>query len=65
MKNDFYNGSGCRDMTAYQAISNVDSQERARELISKIYKLCHEYGFKLESRLVIRDKITNRKYGGR
>lgn len=65
MKNDYYNGSGCRDMTAYHAINNIDSEERARKLISKINKLCYEYGFAMESRLVIRDKRTNRKYGGR
>ena len=41
-----YNDSGCRDMTAYEALRNVQREER-RNLITAIKALAKERGYKI------------------
>ena len=41
-----YNDSGCRDMTAYEALRNVQREER-RNLIAAIKALAKERGYKI------------------
>lgn len=41
-----YNDSGCRDMTAYEALRNVQREER-RNLIAAIKALAKEHGYKI------------------
>lgn len=58
------NSSGCWDLTAYQAIRNVDreadAERRYKKLLSAIFCICDLAGFHIEERLVIRDKKTNK-----
>lgn len=60
MNRDKFNSSGCKDLTAYKAIENIESEERLRKLLKKIFRLCELYGFHLEERLVLRDKKTGK-----
>ena len=41
-----YNDSGCRDMTAYEALRNVQREER-RNLIAAIKALAKDHGYKI------------------
>lgn len=60
MKKDKLNASGCKDLTAYKAIENIEAEERLNALLKKIFRLCDYYGFHLEGRLVLRDKRTGK-----
>ena len=59
-KNEKYNASGCKDLTAYDAIENIEMEKRLNALLKKIFRLCDNYGFHLEGRLVLRDKKTGK-----
>lgn len=64
-KNDpRYNASGYMDMTAYEAIRNVDreaaSEARFKKLLSTIFYICDLAGFRIEGRLTVRDKKTGK-----
>ena len=41
-----FNDSGCKDMTAYEALRNVQREER-RNLISAIKSLAKERGYRI------------------
>ena len=43
-----YNDSGCKDMTAYEAVRNVQREER-RSLINDIKQMARERGYKVVS----------------
>ncbi len=60
MKNPKLNGSGCKDLTAYQAIENIESERRLKKLLAEIFQLCDKAGFHLEERIVLRDKKTGK-----
>ena len=60
MKNPKLNASGCKDLTAYKAIENVESEKRLKSLLAEIFRLCEIYGFHLEDRIVLKDKKTGR-----
>lgn len=45
---DKYNDSSCRDMTAYEALRNIQREER-RNLIAAIKALANEHGYKVVS----------------
>lgn len=60
MNREKYNASGCKDMTAYEAIRNIDSEERFKRLLAGIFRLCEFYGFHLEERVVLKDKKTGK-----
>lgn len=54
------NESGCLDLTAYEAIKEVQERERVRKLIGCINRVCELSDFSLEERLVLRDNRTGR-----
>ena len=63
MRNDDrYNASGCKDLTAYEAIRNIEREDAARfkRLLATIFYICDLAGFHLEERLVLRDKKTGK-----
>lgn len=60
MRNPKYNGSGCKDLTAYEAIENIESEERLKRLLAHIFRLCDIAGFHVEERIVLRDKKTGK-----
>lgn len=55
-----YNPSGCKDLTAYEAIENVESEIRFKKVLAQIFRLCESNGFRLEGRIVLRDKKTGK-----
>ena len=60
MKNEKLNASGCKDLTAYEAIRNIDGEKRFKKLLANIFRICDIYGFHLEGRIVVRDKKTGK-----
>jgi hypothetical protein len=58
------NASGCWDLTAYEAIRNVDreadAERRYKKLLSTIFYICDLAGFHIEGRITIRDKKTGK-----
>jgi hypothetical protein len=60
MRKDKYNASGCKDMTAYEAIENIESEDRFKRLLAGIFRLCELSGFHLEGRIVVKDKKTGK-----
>lgn len=67
-KIEFKNPEGYADPTPYQALRNIELQERdsaddyAYRVIKNILVSLDLYGFKLVGRLHIQDKITGREY---
>ena len=62
-KNDIYNASGCKDVTAYKAVKKSDEDaeyERFHKLLGCIFRICEIAGFQIEEHLVIRDKRTGK-----
>ena len=55
-----YNSSGCKDLTTYYALNNIEADERFRNFLKEVFKLSHRYGFRLESRIVVTDKKTGK-----
>lgn len=58
-KDLFYNGSGCADPTAYNAIRKVEhdqSAENANRLIKEIETLISDNGFVLLNRIELKDE---------
>ena len=60
------NLSGCMDMTAYEAINNVSKEEwnerRVKKVLATIYNVCELAGFRVESRIVLKDKKTGKEW---
>ena len=58
------NASGYMDLTAFEAIKNVDreadAEKRYKKLLSTIFYICDLAGFHIEGRLEIRDKKTGK-----
>ena len=67
-KIEFKNPEGYADPTPYQALRNIEIQERdsaddyAYRVIKNILVSLDLYGFKLIERLHIQDKMTGREY---
>ena len=61
-KRDMYNSSGCRDLTSYLALRNIESEERFKEFLREVFKLSERYGFHIESRIAVTDKKTGKKW---
>lgn len=62
-----YNGSGCKDPTAYEVIKTEDARERAERLrltrlIDCIKTLIELTGFELTDRIRLRDKASGKEY---
>lgn len=62
MKNpEMYNPSGCKDLTPYEAIRNVEKEEkRVKKVITTILNICDLAGFRLEGRIVLKDNRTGK-----
>lgn len=57
------NGSGYYDPTAYEAICRVDAeQKRVSNIIKELHKICHEHGYSVEGRIVLKNKKTGRTW---
>lgn len=58
------NASGYMDLTAYEAIRNVEreaeAEERFKKLLNTIFSIADLAGFHIEGRLTIRDKKTGK-----
>lgn len=58
------NASGYMDLTAFEAIRNVDreaeAEKRYKKLLSTIFYICDLAGFHIEGRLTIRDKKSGK-----
>jgi hypothetical protein len=54
---EILNGSGCKDLTAYEAIKHV---ERLKKLLMMIFDICELAGFHVEGRIVLKDKKTGK-----
>lgn len=58
------NASGYLDLTAYEAIRNVDreadAERRYKKLLSTIFYICDLAGFHIEGRITIKDKKTGK-----
>lgn len=53
-KDDRYNSSGCKDMTAYEAMKNIKKEERKR-LIEKLNEVAKEHGYKIISDIRLKE----------
>ena len=60
MNNEKFNASGCKDLTAYEALENIESEKRLRKLLPQIFRLGEKSGFHLEGRSVLRDVKTGK-----
>lgn len=58
------NASGYMDLTAYEAIGNVEreaeAEERFKKLLNTIFYICELAGFRIEGRIVLQDKKTGK-----
>ncbi len=55
------NASGCLDLTAYEAIKNIDKEsERFHKLLATIFSICELSDFAIEGRIVLKDKRTGK-----
>ncbi|HOA84380.1 MAG TPA: hypothetical protein PKN66_10550 [Thermodesulfovibrio thiophilus] len=66
-RNPMFNGSGCKDPTAYYAIGNVIKEEkeldkRVHNLINVLKFIIDWAGFELINRIEIRDKKTGKEF---
>lgn len=66
-KNPMFNSSGCKDLTAFEAISHVTKEEnelekRVHNLIKVLKHIIDLAGFELISRIEIKDKKTRKEF---
>lgn len=61
-RNDKYNSSGCKDLTAYQALRNIESEQRLKKFLKEVFKLSDKYGFHVDERIVVTDRRTGKKW---
>ena len=55
------NSEGYTDLTAYQAIKNVDKEdEKFQKLLHTIFDTCELAGFEIEGRITLVNKKTGR-----
>lgn len=60
MDNEKYNGSRCKDLTAYQALNNIDEEHRVKKLILTIFYIVGLAGYEVEGRITLRNKRTGK-----
>ena len=59
------NASGCSDLTAYNAIQNIDEEEEEfKKLLRTLRYICNVAGFEFDGRVCIRNKESGRVYNG-
>lgn len=59
------NGSGCTDMTAYEAIKKVDrasleESDRFHNLLDALFYIIDTAGFEVEGRIILKDLTTGK-----
>ena len=55
------NASGCIDLTAYQAITNIDNeQKRFKQLIRTIVYICDLAGFEIQGKITLKNRRSGR-----
>lgn len=60
-KDERKNSEGYMDLTAYEAMKNIDrDDERFHKLLDTIFSVCELAGFHIEERIVIKDKKTGK-----
>lgn len=56
-----YNSSGCKDPVPYEVIKREEAAERRfNKLLRTIFSLCELAGFRVESRIELRDLKTGK-----
>lgn len=60
MDNEKYNGSRCKDLTAYQALNNIDEEHKVKKLILTILYIVNLAGYEVEGRITLRNKRTGK-----
>lgn len=56
------NAEGYPDPTAYEAIKNIEEEERFNKLLHTIFNICELSGFRIEGRIVLINKVTGKVY---
>ena len=57
------NASGCNDLTAYEAIKNIDEEDdRFHKLLNTLFNICKIADFEIEGRIVLKDKKTGKTW---
>lgn len=59
-RNPKRNASGCMDLTAYTAMRNIEREADFKKLLSTIFYISDLAGFRIESRIEVRDKKTGK-----
>lgn len=62
MDNDRLNASGYKDLTAYNALRNVESEQRLKKFLKEVFKLSERHGFHIDERIVVTDRRTGKKW---
>ena len=62
VENPKLNASGCYDMTAYEAIRDIERTEDANKLLKTIFYIVNLAGFRIDGRIVLQDKKTGKKW---
>ena len=63
MRNPKKNISGNSDLTAYEAIKNLDKEDdKFHKLLNTIFHICELAGFEIEGRIVLVNKETGRTW---
>lgn len=67
MANGKFNASGCKDLTAYEAINKITKDEKNKDkhvnkLIQVVKFIIDSAGYELVNRIVIMDKETKKVY---
>lgn len=61
-KRETYNASGCKDLTPYLALKNIDAEERFKKFLKEVFQLSERYGYHIDGRIAVTDKKTGRKW---
>lgn len=66
-RNPKFNQSGCKDLTAYEAIKNVTNEQEERDkrvhnFIKCLKVIIDVSGFQLLNRIAIKDKTSGKEY---
>lgn len=60
MNKEKRNGSGCLDLTSYEALRNIAREEQFKNLLSTIFYISDLAGFHIEERITFKDKRTGK-----
>lgn len=66
-RNPLFNDSGCKDLTAYEALQNItreqnDLEKKVHSLINVLKFIIDWAGFDLIARIEIRDRKTRKEF---